>query len=577
MQEEILKKARAWVENPYIDDNSKEEINRLIESSQEEELVSRFYKNLEFGTAGMRGKVEAGSNRFNVYVVRQASQGLADYLKQNAEDAPASIAIAFDNRTHSEVFSQEAASVFAGNGIKVYIFPSLRPTPMLSFAVRELKTNAGIVITASHNPREYNGYKVYWSDGCQINAPHDSGIMAAIELIQDYSKIRSTNFETALKEKQIEIIEDQLDQKYYGQVEQLCLGDRENNKNLHFVYTPLHGTGNIPVREILQRRGFQNVSVVEEQELPDGNFPTVRSPNPEDPAAFTLAKKTARENEKLLLANDPDSDRLGALVRQNGDWINLNGNQIGQLLLDYYLRKLKEVNRLPLNGFVVSTIVTSELTRKIAEGHGLRYYETLTGFKNIGQIIRTRQDQGTGQFVFGMEEANGYLLGDFVRDKDGVSALVVFAEMIAELAAEGHKALDQLELIHQNFGFHEDSLINHVLEGKSGAEQIQNIMKELRTDPPKTIGRYKVNLLKDYQQNLMTDPQTGKVLGSLGLPVSNVLAFYMEDGSRITARPSGTEPKIKFYFNLCGDGKKALSEARKHYEQSFMSLIENFG
>ncbi len=577
MHTEILKKAQAWVENPSIATDSKEEIKRLIADGQEEELASRFYKTLEFGTAGMRGKVEAGTNRFNVYLVRQASQGLADYIKQQKPEAPQSIAIAHDNRNFSETFAREAASVFAGNGIKVHLFPSLRPTPMLSFAVRELKTVAGIVITASHNPPEYNGYKVYWCDGSQITSPHDHAITAAIAAIQDFSKIQTLDYQAALAEQKIAIIPDQLDQKYYSLVERLCFGTPEKNKNLNLVYTPLHGTGNIPVREVLKRRGFEHVSVVKEQALPDGNFPTIRSPNPEDPAAFKLAQQTAQENDVLLLANDPDSDRLGAMVRDNHAWVNLSGNQVGQLLLDYYLRKLKEQNQLPQNGFVVSTIVTSELTRKIAEGAGLTYYETLTGFKNIGQIINQQQDHGNGQFVFGMEEANGYLFGDFVRDKDAVSAIVIFAEMVAELAAEGRTPLGQLDTIHQVHGFHEDSLINHVLEGKSGADQIQKIMKDLRRDPPKSIGDYPVTLTKDYQHDQMKNPQTGEILGKMGLPPANVLAFFLEDGSRITARPSGTEPKMKFYFNLCGTCQATLTAARKHYEKSFMAIIEKLG
>ncbi|MBF0287836.1 MAG: phospho-sugar mutase [SAR324 cluster bacterium] len=574
MEKEILEKALAWVQNSSIDTESRQEIDKLIQENKEDELVSRFYKTLEFGTAGMRGKLGAGLNRFNVPLVRQASQGLANYIhSQTNKDTPPSIAIAHDNRLFSDVFTREAACVFAGNGIKTYLFPSLHTTPVLSFAVRTLRTTAGVVITASHNPPEYNGYKVYWSDGAQITHPHDEGIMQCIQTINDHSRIKQMPYQEALGKEWIDIIFETLDQKYYSLVEQICIGNPEKNRDLGLVYTPLHGTGIVPVREIFRRRHFDQFSTVKEQEEPDGHFPTVSSPNPENPSALALAQQTAASTDSLILATDPDSDRIGAMVRHQGAWIALNGNQIGELLLNYYLNTMQKMNQLPKDGYVVSTIVTSELVRKMTESYGLIYHETLTGFKNIAQIIREQEIKQNGTFFFGMEEAHGYMFSDFVRDKDGISASVIFAEMAAELKHQGKTPLDYLDEIHQIYGFHEDSQINHVLEGQAGAQQIQKIMEQLRKAPPQSIGNHDVKILKDYQTNKVINSQNGKVIGKMGLGNSNVLAFDMEDGSRITARPSGTEPKIKFYFNLCGSSKTALIEARQHYEQSFMEII----
>ncbi len=574
MEREILERATAWIENPSIDAESRQEIQELIEKNQEDELVSRFYTTLEFGTAGMRGKLGAGLNRFNVYLVRQTSQGLANYiLSQTSREDPPSIAIAHDNRHFSDVFTREAACVFAGNHIKTYLFPTLHTTPLLSFAVRTLQTTAGVVITASHNPAEYNGYKVYWSDGAQITHPHDEGIMQCIQALDGLSDVKQMPYEEAFGKEWIDIILETLDQKYYSLLEQICVGNQENNQNLGLVYTPLHGTGTAPIREIFKRRSFHQLTIVKEQEEPNGDFPTVSSPNPENPSALTLAQQTASPTDNLILATDPDSDRIGAMVQHQGSWIALNGNQIGELMLDYYLKKRQAQHQLPQDGYVVSTIVTSELVRKITEKYGLMYRETLTGFKNITQIIREQEIKKTGTFLFGMEEAHGYMFGDFVRDKDGISASIIFAEMTAELQNQGKTPIGYLDALHQEHGFHEDSQISHILEGKAGAEQIQRIMKKLRKAPPKRIGDHEVHILKDYQKNKIINCQNGKVTGKTSIGPSNVLAFYMNDGSRITARPSGTEPKIKFYFNLYGDSQVALKKAQKKYEQSFMEII----
>lgn len=572
----ILERAQAWAQNESIDTDSRAEIQQLIDTEQNDELVSRFYQTLEFGTAGIRGIMGAGLNRFNVYLVRQVSQGFANYLKeQNTENTSLSMAIAYDNRNNSEYFAHEAASVFAANGIQVLIYPELRPTPMLSFAVRELKTTAGVMITASHNPPEYNGYKVFWSDGCQISAPHDDGIMRSINAITDYGTIQRIDYEKGLQNQKIQLISQEVDQAFYDKIEQLSLGTPDHNAKLHVVYTPLHGAGHIPVMHVMKQRGFVHVTEVAEQALPDGNFPTVKSPNPETPSSFECALQTATEHDTLLLATDPDADRLGVMVRKGQEWISLSGNQIGQMALEYYLGTMKQQNCLPKDGFVASTIVTSELTRKIAESYGLNYYENLTGFKNIGNIIRKQEEQGTGTFIFGMEEANGYLFTDFVRDKDGVGATLVFAEMVADLAALGKTPLDFLDEMYQKYGYHEDSQINFVLEGKAGAEKIQEIMKKLRNAPPKSIGSVPVSLLKDYQQHTIWDMKQNTSVGTLETAKSNVLAFFLEDQNRITVRPSGTEPKIKFYFNLCGTSASELANTRKKYESVFTELIQS--
>lgn len=576
MDQPILKKVLDWVNNPAIDLKSRKEIQALIDQHNDEELISRFYKPLEFGTAGIRGKMGAGLSRYNVYLVRQVSQGIADYLLQNSDsDRSLSIVIGYDNRLGSEKFAQEAASVYAANGIKVHIYPALRPTPMVSFAVRRLNASAGVMITASHNPPEYNGYKVFWSDGCQISSPQDEGMMACIKQVDDYAEVKQVSFESALEVGRVEVISDEVDQAYYAEVENIALGEAEANKSLHAVYTPLHGTGNIPVNLVLQRRGFENVRVVPEQAEPDGNFSTVNFPNPEEPSSFEYAIKTAGPEDTVLLATDPDSDRLGVMVRKGDKWLTLSGNQIGQLILDYYLEKLKQRDQLPVDGYVVSTIVTSELTRKIAESYGLSYKSTLTGFKNIGKVIREQEEKGNGTFVFGMEEANGYLVRDFVRDKDGVIAVMVFAEMAAELAAQGLTPLDQLDLMYQKYGYHEDSQVSIFLEGPTGTQRMENIMDSLRHTPPQTINGNSVSQIKDYGENRVFDVQSRSELGGTGVPKSNVLAFFMEDGSRITVRPSGTEPKLKLYFNLCGHSASDLVARGQAYKSVFNHLVQD--
>lgn len=576
MDSAILEKAQKWAENTYFDAEFRNEIRTLIETKAEAELVDRFYKELEFGTGGLRGVLGAGSNRMNIYTVRKATQGVANYIleKNSGVSQSLSASIAFDSRHFSELFSRETASVFAANGIKVNLYKELRPVPMLSFAVRELESNVGIMITASHNPAEYNGFKVYWSDGCQITPPHDHGIIEKANAIQNFNQINWMQFQIALDQGLIEFIPQSVEEAYFKQVESLSVGDKKDNKLFGVVYTPLHGTGNYPVREILHRRGFENVRVVAAQETPDGRFPTVSSPNPEEPSALQLAVEEARDEDYLIIGTDPDADRLGVMVKHENQWHKINGNQIGQLMLDYYLAKLKDQNRLPKSGVFISTIVSSELGRRIADKFGVKTIETLTGFKYIGSVIADLEQKQSGDFIFGTEESHGYLFGGFVRDKDGVSASMIFSEMCAELHQQGKTPLQQLEQIHHQHGFHIDSLINKVIKGQAGAQQISKIMDHLRNNPPKKIATVAINQIRDYLNKQIVDCLTGKVVGQTEQPESNVLAFYLADDSRITARPSGTEPKIKFYFNLRGEDAKSLDNIKHQYETEFINIID---
>ncbi|PCI22850.1 MAG: phosphoglucomutase [SAR324 cluster bacterium] len=574
MDPKVLEKARSWASNPLFDEAFRSEINSLLQEENYAEITDRFYQDLEFGTGGLRGVLGAGSNRMNIYTVRKATQGMADYILEALEGKPASVAIAYDCRNFSDVFSEEVASVLAANGITAHLFPALRPTPMLSYAVRELQTTAGIVVTASHNPREYNGYKVYWSDGCQITAPHDTGIIGKVNGISNFSQIKTMDFAAAKKQGLIQMISEAVDESYYDRVTGIALGNPEWNKDLGIVFSPLHGAGNLPVREVLKRRGFEQVRVVEAQELPDGNFPTVDSPNPEEMSALQLSLECAKETDQLILATDPDADRIGGMVRHQGAWVRLNGNQIGQLLLAYYLEKLKQQDRLPQDGIFITTIVTSELGKKISQHYGVKTEETLTGFKYIAGRIRELEAEGGGTFLFGTEESHGYLFDDFVRDKDAVSAAMILAELCAELKQQGKSVMDFLEEIYQQFGYHQDSLVTKVIKGQAGAQQIQKIMKSLRANPPRIIAGVAVEEIRDYQKDSIFSCKTGEIVGKIGLPISNVLAFYMADGSRITARPSGTEPKIKFYFNLCGNNVESLKKVQGQYEQEFSQIVE---
>jgi len=577
MDNKTLDKAKEWADNKAFDQGFRDEISQLIKTNDETELTDRFYKDLEFGTGGMRGVIGAGSNRMNVYTVRLATQGLANYILatiDNKYQKPI-VAIAYDSRHFSREFAQEAACVLSANEIEVFVYSNLRPTPMLSYAVRQLKATAGIVITASHNPAEYNGYKAYWNDGCQITPPHDVGIIDKIKEIKSFDEIKYFDFQSAINKKLVQYIDMELEMQYYDKVCALSMADMQQNENFGVVFTPLHGTGNIPVRAVLKKRGFKKVSVVREQEMPDGNFPTVDYPNPEEASALDLAIKTAGSDDYLIIATDPDADRIGVMVKHQNRWQKLDGNQIGQLLLDYYLRKLKENNRLPADGVYATTIVTSTLGQKIADFYQVKSFETLTGFKYICGITRELEENKSGSFIFGTEESHGYVFDTFVRDKDAVMAAMIFAELCAELFPSGKTAIDRLEELHQQFGYHQDALVNKVIKGKTGAEKIREIMRHLRENPLKAIADVNVMIIKDYQKGEIIDCQTGNSIDTIDLPESNVLAYYLEDGSRITARPSGTEPKIKFYFNLCGATKELLQNTQEKYKTDFMNIIDS--
>jgi len=575
MEPAILNKAQAWAADETFDADFRREIRQLIDSDNQKELIDRFYQDLECETGGLRSIIGAGSNRMNIYTVRKATQGLAEYVLAHTETGKIpSVAIAFDSRRLSDTFSRETACVLAANGIQVHRYPQLRPVPMLSFAVRELKTTAGVVITASHNPADYNGYKVYWADGCQVTAPHDAGIMEKANAIVDFKQIRWMPYDDAVARGLILPITAALESQYFERVTALSLGNPDFNRDFGVVYTPLHGAGNYPVREILRRRGFGNVTIVKAQEEPDSEFSTVQSPNPEEPTALKLALAGAGKDDRLIIGTDPDADRLGVMVRHGEGWHKITGNQIGQLMLEYYLEKLKAQNRLPEDGVYVTTIVTSDLGREIADHYGLKTRETLTGFKYIGAIIRELEANGSGRFLFGTEESHGYLFGSFVRDKDGIIAAMVFSEMCAELHHRGLTAIDQLERIHRKFSYHSDSLINKVIQGHSGAQKINRIMAVLREQPPATIAGVPVLTVRDYLTQQIIDRTSGRMIGRTQQPASNVLAFYMQDGSRITARPSGTEPKIKFYFNLKGTDEKSLAASKTAYEKDFGGIID---
>lgn len=544
-----------WLNNPYFDEATKEELKNI--QDDDNEIKERFYSDLAFGTAGLRGIIGAGINRMNIYVVRKATQGLADYILEQGTDKKR-VAIAFDSRHMSPEFADEAALCLAANGIKAYIFESLRPTPELSFAVRYYNCIAGINITASHNPPEYNGYKVYWEDGAQFTPPHDKGVTAKVNAVTDISKVKTMSREDAVSAGLYEIIGSEVDDAYIAEVEKQVHNqdaiDQMASK-LKIVYTPLHGTGNLPVRRVLKDLGFQNVYVVPEQELPDGAFPTVSYPNPESKEAFELGLKLAREKDAdLVLATDPDADRLGVYVKDSktGDYIALTGNMSGSLLCEYVLSQKKAMNgSLPDDGAVVKSIVTTNLVDAVAEGYGVNLIEVLTGFKFIGQQMLNFENTGKGTYLFGLEESYGCLIGTYARDKDAVSATVALCEAAAYYMTQGKTLWDAMTDIYEKYGYYLDKVKALEFAGLDGAEKIQNMLKSLRENPPKEIGGLKVLKSRDYQNDTITDLTTGETVPT-GLPASNVLYYELENNAWLCVRPSGTEPKIKFYYGVKG-------------------------
>ena len=545
---------KEWLENPYFDEATKEEL-RAIEGD-ENEIKERFYMDLEFGTAGLRGIIGAGINRMNIYTVRRATQGLANYIiKQGG--AAKGVAIAFDSRHMSPEFAEEAALTLAANGIKAYRFETLRPTPELSFAVRELGCIAGINITASHNPPEYNGYKVYWEDGAQFTPPHDKGVTEEVMAITDLSTVKTMGAQEAKAKGLYEIIGAAIDDKYIAQVKAQVVNqgaiDRMQDQ-ITIVYTPLHGTGNIPARRVMKELGFTHVYVVPQQELPDGDFPTVSYPNPEAKEAFELGLALAKEkNADLVLATDPDADRLGVYVKdtKSGEYIPLTGNMSGSLLCEYVLSQKQANGKIPADGQVVKSIVTTNLVDAVAKNYGAELIEVLTGFKWIGKQVLKNEQEGKGTYLFGMEESYGCLIGTHARDKDAIVASMALAEAAAFYKAQGKTLWDAMVEMYERYGYYKDDIKSVSLKGIEGLQKIQEIMDTLRKNPPAQIGDYKVTSFRDYKADTIRDLETGEVKPT-GLPNSNVLYFDLTDAAWLCVRPSGTEPKVKFYYGIKG-------------------------
>nr|WP_301912674.1 phospho-sugar mutase [uncultured Blautia sp.] len=564
-----------WLANPYFDDATKEELKNIAE--EENEIKERFYMDLEFGTAGLRGIIGAGTNRMNIYVVRRATQGLANYIAKVGKQSQG-VAIAYDSRHMSPEFAQEAALCLAANGIKAYIFESLRPTPELSFAVRHLGCVAGINITASHNPPEYNGYKVYWEDGAQITPPHDTGIMGEVKAISDWNTVKTMDKAQAEKAGLYEVIGQKIDDAYMEELKKQVIHQdaiEAEGKNLKIVYTPLHGTGNIPARRILKELGFENVYVVKEQELPDGAFPTVSYPNPEAAEAFELGLKLAKEvDADLVLATDPDADRLGVRVKdKNGEYHDLTGNMSGCLLANYEIGQRRAVNgSLPEDGALIKTIVTSNLADAIAKGYGVDLIEVLTGFKFIGQQILGFENSGKGTYLFGFEESYGCLIGTYARDKDAIVATMALCEAAAYYKTQGKTLWDAMIEMYDQYGYYKDDIKSITLKGIEGLQKIQEIMDTLRKNPPAEFAGHKVVSARDYKKDTITDLATGEVKPT-GLPNSNVLYYDLTDDAWVCVRPSGTEPKVKFYYGVKGTSLEDADEKSAVMGKAVLDMV----
>lgn len=566
-----------WLENPYFDENTKAELKAI--EQDDNEIKERFYKELEFGTAGLRGIIGAGTNRMNIYTVRKTTQGLANYIAAVSGQAKG-VAIAYDSRRMSPEFAKEAALCLAANGVKAYIFETLRPTPELSFAVRELGCIAGINITASHNPPEYNGYKVYWEDGAQITPPHDSGIMAEVQKVVDYNEVKTMDEEAAKAAGLFVVIGKEIDDAYMAALKsQVIHADaiKAMAKELKIVYSPLHGTGNIPARRVLKELGFENVYVVKEQELPDGEFPTVSYPNPESDEAFELGLKLAKEvDADLVLATDPDADRLGVRVKDSktGEYHTLTGNMSGCLLADYEVGQKKEVlGKLPEDGAIISTIVTTNMAAAIAKHYGVEFIEVLTGFKYIGQQILGFETKGKGSYLFGFEESYGCLIGTHARDKDAIVATMALCEAAAYYKTKGMTLWDAMVAMYEKYGYYKDDIQSITLKGIEGLEKIQTILENLRKNPPTEIGAYKVLSARDYKADTIVNMETKEVTAT-GLPNSNVLYYDLNDDAWVCVRPSGTEPKIKIYYGIKGTSLQDADEKSAALGAEVKKLID---
>ena len=563
---DYMKVYEQWCTDPYFDDATKKEL--LAIKDDKAEIEDRFYRQLEFGTGGLRGVIGAGTNRMNIYTVRQATQGLANYIiSQNGQSK--GVAIAYDSRIMSKEFADEAALCLNANGIKAYVFPSLRPTPELSFSVRELHCISGIVITASHNPREYNGYKVYWEDGAQITPPHDKNILAEVAKVTEFSAVKTMDKDEAVKAGLYNVIGEDIDDKYMEQLKKQSIHPdiiKKMAKDIKIVYTPLHGTGNLPVRRVLKELGFEKVIVVPEQEKPDGNFPTVSYPNPESPAAWELALALAKkEDADIVLATDPDADRLGVYCKdtKTGEYVSFTGNMSGMLIAEYILRERKATGTMPENPALVETIVTTDMAKVIAADYGVKLIEVLTGFKYIGEQIKLFEENHTYNYVFGLEESYGCLTGTYARDKDACVAVMMLCEVASYYKSQGKTLWDAMVDMYEKYGYFKEGLETLTLKGIDGAEQIQKIMTDMRNNPPKELGGYKVVAVRDYKEDTRKDLATGEVTKT-GLPNSNVLYYELTDNAWCCVRPSGTEPKIKFYFGVKGT---SLADAEKKLEK----------
>lgn len=575
-----------WLSSNYFDDDTKLELRSI--KDDEKEIEDRFYKNLKFGTGGMRGVLGAGTNRMNIYTISKATQGLANYILEYGDRGKQKgVAIAYDNRNMSKEFAQITALCLNANGICSYVFDSLRPTPELSFAVRKLGCIAGVVITASHNPPEYNGYKVYWEDGSQIVAPHDKNIMKHVTEVESYERVKRISLEEAKKIGLYHVIASEVDEAYYQElIKQTIHGELipKAADDIKIVYTPLHGTGNIPVKEVLKRLGFKKVYTVKEQEVPDGDFSTVLSPNPEESSSFEMALALAKKvDADVIMATDPDADRLGIFVKDNtGVWkdtvmedsttypyVRFNANMTGALMAEYVCREHQLVGDLPSNGAICNTIVSTKLTQAIAKHYGMKYIETLTGFKYIGEQIKLFEEQNTYKFVYGMEESFGCLVGDYTRDKDACGAVVLLCEMAAYYKLQGKTLCDGMEEVYQKYGYYMEDASSITLKGKDGADKIAKMMEEFRNSNMTDIAGNKILAVRDYQTGKRVLLENGEI-ETVDLPKSNVVYFELERNGWVAVRPSGNEPKIKFYFGVCEEKLQLASEVIMMLKREFL-------
>ena len=566
-------KYNEWISSSTISEEVKEELRAI---KDEKEIEDRLYKELEFGTGGLRGIIGAGTNRMNVYTVGKATQGFADFINDTYKGEKA-IAIAYDSRNMSKEFAKAAALTLCANDIKVYLYESLRPTPMLSFAVRHLKCKAGIVITASHNPKEYNGYKAYGEDGCQLTDEPAKEVIGYVNRVEDYSKIKTMSEEEALEKGLLVYIGENVDKAYIESLKSLTIREelvKDHAKDLKIVYTPIHGSGNVPVRRVLSELGYENVLVVKEQELPNGNFPTAPYPNPENPDVFKIAMEMANKvNADVIFGTDPDCDRIGVVVKDNkGEFRVLTGNQTGMLLVNYVLGSLKELNKLPKNGVVIKTIVTTESVRKMAEAYGVKLIDVLTGFKYIGEKIREFEETGSNEYLIGFEESYGYLFGTFSRDKDAVVASMLIAEMTLYYKKQGKTLYDALVEIYEQYGYFKESLVSVELKGKEGQEKIGRCLDLLRADEITEVNGVKVVKSFDYKSSTEKD-LIANTTSKINLPKSNVLKYILEDDSWFVVRPSGTEPKMKVYLAVKGNSLEDADKQTERFKSSVMAIV----